>query len=168
MFNTAFAKDKNTMIFSIHSTAFGNGEAIPKEYTGEGSDLSPSLSWSGVPNSAKSYALICDDPDAPHGVFTHWLAWDIPITLSSLPAGGKQGVPLGHGIKQGKQSFGNVGYQGPMPPKGHGRHRYYFTLYALDIISLGLPDGATREQLEKIMQAHVLAKAQWMGTYERK
>ncbi|HZV13339.1 MAG TPA: YbhB/YbcL family Raf kinase inhibitor-like protein [Candidatus Kapabacteria bacterium] len=156
------------MSFTITSSSFGNGAVIPKQYTGEGEDISPELSWSGAPNGTKSFVLICDDPDAPNGTWTHWVAFDIPADLTALKSGAKKGMPLGHGIKQGHQDFGNVGYQGPMPPRGHGRHRYYFTLYALDCPSLGIPEGAARSKIEHEMQGHILAKTQWMGTYERK
>jgi len=156
------------MSFTITSSSFADSTAIPKEYSGEGKNISPALSWSGTPSNTKSFALICDDPDAPNGTWTHWTAWDIPASLSSLPAGEKTGKPIGHGIKQGKQDFGNEGYEGPMPPKGHGRHRYYFTIYALDCATLNLTDSAPRKLLEQALNGHILAKAQWMGTYERK
>ena len=164
----SFVKGNKAMTFTITSTAFNNDAAIPKEYTGEGTDMSPALSWSGAPAATKSFALICDDPDAPVGLFTHWTAWDIPATLTSLPSGEKQGKAIGHGIKQGKTSFGNIGYQGPMPPKGHGRHRYFFTLYALDTSTLNLPEGASRADLDKALHGHSIAQTQLMGTYERK
>ncbi len=156
------------MSFTITSSSFGNGTVIPKQYTGEGEDISPELSWSGAPDGTKSFVLICDDPDAPNGTWTHWVAFDIPADLAMLRSGAKKGTSLGHGIKQGKQDFGNTGYQGPMPPRGHGRHRYYFTLYALDRASLDLSEGTERSKVERAMQGRILGKTQWMGTYERK
>ncbi len=150
------------MAFTLTSTAFSDGGPIPIRHTCDGEDLSPRLTWSGAPPRTASFALIMDDPDAPVGTFTHWLLHDIPAALAELPEGvkpGQVGITL-------KNDFGRPGYGGPCPPRGHGRHRYFFTLYALDVPSLGTP--ASRAALEAVMRGHILATARLVGTYERK
>lgn len=152
-------------MFTLHAPAFRNGEVIPVEFTCEGTDQSPELIWESAPAGTKSFVLICDDPDAPGGVWTHWVAFDIPSTVTSLPAHAKH---PSEGLKEGTQSSGTVGYHGPCPPRGHGAHRYFFTLYALDRASLGLRAGAAREAVEHAMEGHVLGTASIMGRFERK
>lgn len=144
----------------ISSTQFSNKGPIPKKYTGEGDDVSPPLDFADIPSNAKTLALIVDDPDAPMGTFDHWIAWNIPATQTRLEENSR--VP-----KQGTNHFRKQSYGGPMPPNGHGPHRYFFKLYALDI-ELNLPEGSTKEQLEEAMRPHILDKAETMGTYERK
>lgn len=146
---------------SLTSTAFVDGDTIPVMYTCDGSDVSPELRWTEPPAGTKSFALIVDDPDAPKGLFTHWVLFDI--------AGAARGLAQGdHKIgRSGRNSFGKVGYGGPCPPRGHGTHRYYFTLYALDVDSLGLVEGADRAAVEAALAGHVLATAQLMGRYVR-
>ncbi len=149
------------------SNAFVNGEEIPAKYTCDGNDFSPPLSIKDVIRGAKSLALIMDDPDAPGGVFVHWVIWNIPPDTASIP----EKVPpakvvssLG-GAKQGVNDFGKVGYRGPCPPPGPP-HRYIFKLYTLDkIIDLG--PGASKAELEGVMQGHILAQATLMGRYAR-
>lgn len=149
-------------MMKLDSPVFQHGDTIPPQYTCKGKDLSPELQWRNAPAETKSFALIVDDPDAPGGTFTHWVLFDIPATLQSLPYGEKQiGV-------SGKNSFGKTGYKGPCPPPGHGVHRYFFTLYALDVVSLSLQEGASREDVEAAMQSHILEKTDYMGTFERK
>ena len=148
------------MAFRLTSSAFDNGETIPGVFTCEGDNLAPPLTWSGAPEGARSFALIMDDPDAPNGTFTHWLLYDIPADATEL----------GHHTAAGKtlrNSFGRSGYGGPCPPPGHGPHRYFFTLYALDVAQLEL-HGAARQALERALHPHVLETAQLMGRYERK
>ncbi|HTQ56912.1 MAG TPA: YbhB/YbcL family Raf kinase inhibitor-like protein [Bryobacteraceae bacterium] len=152
------------MAFKIYSSAFANGAAIPRLLTCDGADLSPALEWSGEPANTRSLVLIVDDPDAPGGVWTHWLLYDLPSSLRSLPQGYKAARPALSGVND----FGRPGYGGPCPPKGHGPHRYYFKLYALDVESLGLRPGAGRRDLERAMRGHVLAETQHMGRYERR
>ena len=147
------------MALSLTSTAFEDGAAIPRLYSCEGEDLSPPLAWSEAPEEAKSLALIVDDPDAPSGTFVHWLAWGIDPRSGGLPEG--ESAP-----SEGTGGFGESGYRGPCPPPGHGPHRYFFRLYALDQ-QLDLAPGASREELEGAMQGHVLAGAELVGTYER-
>ena len=152
-------------MFTITSPAFAEGELIPREYSCEGNDSSPELRWSHAPEGTQSFALICDDPDAPVGVWTHWVAYDIPAATTSLAKGN---VHPPKGMKEGVQSGKKMGYRGPCPPPGHGPHRYYFTIYALDCASLELRVGADRGALEKAMSGHVIGKATYMGRYERK
>ena len=145
-------------------SAFAEGAGIPKLHTGEGADLSPALEWSGEPEGTRSFALIVDDPDAPAGTWNHWLVWDIPASAHNLP----QGFSPGQTGMSGKNDFGRLGYGGPMPPKGHGPHRYYFKLHAVDVPSLGLPAGTTRRDLDRSLRGHILAEAHCMGRYERR
>jgi Raf kinase inhibitor-like YbhB/YbcL family protein len=152
------------MTFQIFSPAFPNGGWIPDLHTCQGADLSPSLEWTEAPPETRSFALILDDPDAPVGTWNHWLLYDIGSSTQSLA----QGYKTGRGDVSGKNSWGKLGYGGPCPPKGHGPHRYFFRLYALDTETLGLPAGASRENLEHTLKAHVLAETQYMGRYERK
>ncbi|MFB3776149.1 MAG: YbhB/YbcL family Raf kinase inhibitor-like protein [Bryobacteraceae bacterium] len=152
------------MSFRVESPAFSDGGSIPKLYTCEGADLSPALQWEGEPGGTRSYALIVDDPDAPAGTWNHWLLWDLPAGVHTLP----QGFKPGQAGESGTNDFGRLGYGGPCPPKGHGPHRYFFRLYALRESSLGLRRGARRADLDKALAGRVLAEAQWMGVYERK
>ena len=144
----------------ISSSQFSHQGTIPKKYTGEGEDISPPLDFADIPPNAKTLVLIVDDPDAPMGTFDHWIAWNIPANQTRLEE--NSSVP-----KQGTNHFKKQSYGGPMPPNGHGPHRYFFKLYALDT-ELNLPEGSTKEQLEEAMQPHILDQAQTMGTYERK
>lgn len=150
--------------FSVKTAAFSEGAAIPKKYTCDGSDISPALEWSGVPAATKTLALIADDPDAPIGTWTHWIAWNISPDRS-LPEGVQKTETLPDGTWQGKNDFRRIGYGGPCPPAGKA-HRYFFKLYALDT-KLELKPGASRSELESSMKSHVLAEVQLMGTYGR-
>jgi Raf kinase inhibitor-like YbhB/YbcL family protein len=143
----------------LTSSAFAHGDKIPLKHTCEGEDLSPPLSWSGAPAGTRSLALIVDDPDAPIGTFTHWVAWGIGADAEEL---GERVAPPG----EGQNDFGAVGYRGPCPPPGHGPHRYFFRLYALDS-DPELARGAGREELEAALAGHVLASAELLGRYER-
>jgi Raf kinase inhibitor-like YbhB/YbcL family protein len=153
------------MSIELSSTAFEQGATIPKEHTGDGADKSPPLHWSSPPSGTQSFALICDDPDAPRGTWVHWVLFNFPGQTRDLQAGIPATANLASGAKQGKNDFGNVGYGGPAPPKGKP-HRYFFKLYALDV-TLDLPAGATKAQLETAMKGHVLAEGQLMGKYGR-
>jgi Raf kinase inhibitor-like YbhB/YbcL family protein len=141
----------------ITTSAFKDGEAIPRALTCDGDEAPPVRELSDLPDGARSLALIMDDPDAPNGPFTHWLVYDIPVGNGPLAAG--DGKTLQNG-------FGRTGYGGPCPPPGHGRHRYYFTVYAVDVPSLGFR-GRSRQDLEDALQTHTVGKAMLMGTYER-
>ena len=149
----------------LFSPAFGNGGPIPARYAycGPGAqNLSPPLEWGGVPAGAESFALLVQDPDAPGGSFVHWVVYDLPGSLSALP----EGVSGSPELTEGANDYGTVGYGGPCPPPGPA-HRYFFTLYALRVPSLGLPSGATAAELARVMDGTVLEKAEWMGTYQR-
>ena len=148
----------------IKSSAFGSGEMIPVKYTCDGSDFSPPLEWTAGPAGTKSFALICDDPDAPMGTWVHWVVYDIPPTTAMLAEGITRERELTGGGTQGINDFRKIGYGGPCPPGG--THRYFFRLYALDTL-LGLKPGITKDQLLKAMKGHILAEAQLMGTYRR-
>jgi Raf kinase inhibitor-like YbhB/YbcL family protein len=145
--------------FELASSAFNGGEGIPEKYSCDGDNVSPSLSWRGPPDGARSLALILHDPDAPSGDFTHWVAWSIEAGASGLEEGAHPGA-------EGANGFGENGYGGPCPPPGGGTHRYVFELFALDT-EIDLEAGASREQLEDAMDGHVLGAAELVGTYER-
>lgn len=151
------------MAFQAHPLAFDENGPIPARHTGEAEDLSPAVAWCDLPDGTRSLALIVDDPDAPAGTWTHWLLWDIPAREPGLP----EGVLPGAVGTSGLNDFGNEGYGGPMPPKGHGPHRYFFKLYALDTSKLMLHHGAKRWDLEKALRGHVIAETQFVGRYER-
>jgi Raf kinase inhibitor-like YbhB/YbcL family protein len=152
------------MPFQLISSAFADGGWIPDLHTGQGADISPSLEWAQEPTGTRSFALVVDDPDAPAGSWNHWLLYDLPSKIHNLAQGWKL---TGPGIS-GKNDFGKVGYGGPCPPKGHGPHRYFFRLYALDIDTVGLPAGAQRSALDSAVKGHILAETLYMGRYERK
>jgi Raf kinase inhibitor-like YbhB/YbcL family protein len=127
--------------------------------------VSPALYWSGVTPAARSLALIADDPDAPGGTWTHWMIWNIPAHQTALPEGVPAKETLENGIFQGTNDFRRIGYGGPCPPPGKA-HRYFFRLYALDT-ALDLKAGARRQELAHAMKKHILAQAEWMGTFRR-
>ena len=149
----------------ISSPAFAEGEPIPALYTCEGSDISPPLQWSGVPAGASSLALVCDDPDAPMGTWVHWVVYHLPPQARGLPEATPCSESLPDGSLQGITDFERVGYGGPCPPPG-GAHRYFFKLYALDTRP-ELPPGATKAQLIKAMDDHILDQCQLIGTFRR-
>lgn len=145
------------MAFTISSPAFSEGATVPKQFTCDGTDAPPPIQVSNPPEGTRSFAVIMDDPDAPSGTFTHWLAYDIPVAKTDLQVGAAKTL---------RNSFGRDGYGGPCPPPGHGPHRYFFKVYAVDQPSLGL-GGKTRRDLEKALETHTLARADLMGRYER-
>jgi Raf kinase inhibitor-like YbhB/YbcL family protein len=145
-------------MMQLSGSAITEGAPIPKKYTADGVDVSPALQWQGAPPTTKSFALICDDPDAPRGTWVHWVLFNLPADKTELP----EAVPATVGV-QGKNDFGKLGYGGPSPPKGKP-HRYFFKIYALDAL-LDLKAGATKPQLEKAMAGHILAQGQLMGTW---
>jgi Raf kinase inhibitor-like YbhB/YbcL family protein len=153
------------MSFQLSSTAFEQGQTIPKVYTGEGADRSPPLTWTDPPAKTKGLALLCEDPDAPRGTFIHWIVFNLPAESRELSEDIQHQDGFPDGTLQGTTSFGKVGYGGPMPPPG-SPHRYYFRLFALDRM-LGLPAGVKSEQVYASMQGHILGKAELMGTYAR-
>jgi Raf kinase inhibitor-like YbhB/YbcL family protein len=149
----------------IESKAFNPMQPIPSQYTGDGADVSPPLSWSNVPPVAKSLVLIVDDPDAPSGTWVHWVVYDLPPAIDSLPENVPKTDTLPGGGKQGKTDFNRIGWNGPCPPGG--THRYFFKIYVLDIM-LDLPAGKTKHEIEKAMKGHIQATGELAGTYKRK
>ena len=152
------------MAITITSSAFTEGVMIPKKHTCDAEDISPDLTWSGVPKEAKSLALICDDPDAPVGTWVHWVLFNIPAAVTALAAGIPPDAVLNNGSRHGKNDFRKLGYGGPCPPGG--THRYFFKIYALDTL-LTLESGSTKAQLVAAMKGHILAEGQLMGKYKR-
>jgi Raf kinase inhibitor-like YbhB/YbcL family protein len=150
----------------VISSDFAHGERIPQRHTCDGEDASPRLEWSGVPVETRSFALICDDPDAPRGTWLHWTLYNLSAEAVQLEAGVPPLPELPSGARQGMTDFGKVGYGGPCPPPGKP-HRYFFRLYALGAV-LNLAPGVKRAELEAAMKDHVLATGTLMGTYERK
>ena len=153
----------------LHSDAFPHGGWIPREHSGEGEDLSPPLRWSRVPEGVGAFALILDDPDAPPGLWIHWVLFNLPPELRELPAGlpphGQLENGSLHGACWGVESFELLGYAGPLPPPGPA-HRYRFLLSALDG-PLPLPAGATAAQVRDAMVGHILEEAELVGRYQR-
>jgi len=159
-------EEKVMASFILNSGAFTDGAALPTDFTCDGADLSPPLQWSEPPSGTKSFALVVDDPDAPSGTFRHWAAFNIPATARNLaPGAGNNSEGM---MAQAKNDFGNTGYGGACPPKGHGPHRYRFKLFALDTDKLDLQPGAKIEQVEAAAAEHSLGRAELTGTYERK
>jgi len=148
----------------IKSSVFDEGGMIPAKYTCDAENVSPPLSWSSLPDGTKSLALICDDPDAPVGTWVHWVVFNLPPDSDGLPEHVPPQKKLSDGALQGLNDFRKIGYGGPCPPGG--THRYFFKLYALDMV-LDLQAGSTKAALERAMQGQVLAEARLMGTYRR-
>jgi len=148
----------------LESPAFANGDAIPSEFTADGANASPPLSWNRAPQGTRSFAVLCIDPDAPRGEFTHWVLWNIAAGARKVDSSLRQEHFLG---VAGTNDFGRVGWGGPQPPLGHGPHRYVFRLFALDVRELPLAEGATRSDLEGAMAGHIVAIAETVGVYER-
>jgi hypothetical protein len=150
---------------ALTSPTIAQGAAIPGEFACTGGDRSPELAWSGAPKSTVSFALVVDDPDAPGGTFVHWVAYNIPASATSLPAGVPQSADIPGGGKQGMNSFGHLGYNGPCPPPGK-THHYRFHLYALDS-KLNVADKADGAAIQSPIKGHVLAEAELVGTFQR-
>ena len=147
------------MSLQVRSPAFSEGSEIPRKYTCDGQNDAPPLEWEGVPRSARSLAVICDDPDAPSGTFTHWVLYNIPGSAHGLPEHPTVGT-------SGVNGFGKTGFGGPCPPKNDRPHHYRFHLYALDLDSLG-PAGLSKEDALSAMRGHVLDEGELVGTYKR-
>jgi Raf kinase inhibitor-like YbhB/YbcL family protein len=152
------------MAFELTSTAFVHGESIPRKYSCDGEDISPPLAWSDPPAGTQSFALTFDDPDAPAGVWVHWLLFNIPADARALPDGVPADAELPDGSLNGVNSWRRMGYGGPCPPGG--THRYVFKLHALDTM-LDLEAGASKKELLQAMEGHILAQAELMGPYTR-
>lgn len=153
------------MSIEFTSTAFQQGETIPKDYTGDGRNASPPLRWQDPPAGTQCFAVVCEDPDAPRGTFTHWIIFNLPAEARELREGVQHESALQDGSRQGKNGFGKIGYGGPAPPAGKP-HRYFFKLYALDQL-LSLKAGADRTAVLAAMKGHILAESQLMGMYGR-
>src|SRR5579884_2865050 len=150
------------MAFTLSSPAFPPGGRIPRDHTCDGADRSPPLAWDGVPEGTRAFALICDDPDAPAGTWVHWVLYDLPPTAHETVRALPRAETLPDGARQGRNDFGRSGYGGPCPPPGKP-HRYFFKLYALDA-AVALQPGATKKELLRAMEGHILAEAHLMGT----
>jgi Raf kinase inhibitor-like YbhB/YbcL family protein len=148
----------------LKSIAFEAGATIPKQYTGDGQNISPPLAWTAAPEHTKSFALICDDPDAPAGTWVHWVIFNLPGEMRELPENIPSRKSLANGAKQGLNDFHQIGYGGPYPP--HGEHRYFFKLYALDA-KLDLDAGLKKANLLKAIEGHILAESKLLGKYRR-
>jgi hypothetical protein len=146
---------------SLTSDAFQNNGAIPAQYTCDGANQSPALSWGEPPQGTKSFALVVDDPDAPGGTHRHWGAFDIPANTRSIAAGQAIG-------SQAMNDSGKSGYAGPCPPPGHGVHHYHFKLFALGIDKLGVPANSKVADVENAASQHAVGQAELIGTYERR
>ncbi|MBI4350179.1 MAG: YbhB/YbcL family Raf kinase inhibitor-like protein [Elusimicrobia bacterium] len=159
------------MTLTVTSPAFGNNEYIPAKHACGGPDVSPELKWAGLPEGAKSVAVIMDDPDAPPGTWVHWILFNIPPALDGLKENVAKTEVLPDGSRQGRvwgvseDDFSRIGYFGPCPPPGKP-HRYFFKVYVLDEL-LGLPAGTTKSALLKAMEGHILARAELVGLYKR-
>ena len=151
------------MTIEVRSSAFEEGEAIPTRYTCDGLDVSPPLTWGSVPDETQSLVLIAEDPDAPRGTFVHWVIYNLPPDTRRLPEDIPKQLELSSGAVQGVNGAGGVGYMGPCPP--NGTHRYFFKIYALDT-GVDLGGRATKEDLMRVMERHVIAEGRLMGTYQ--
>ncbi len=154
------------MTITLTSSAFAEGAAIPAKHTCDGINVSPPLEWRGVPGGTRQVALIVDDPDAPAGTWVHWVLYGLDASFSDLTEGLPAGQRLNNGALQGTNDFKKLGYGGPCPPRGKA-HRYFFKIYALDV-ELSLKPGASKADLERAMQGHIIAQGQLMGTYQRR
>lgn len=150
------------MTLMLRSEAFSDGDAIPRRFTCDGGDVSPPLGWTSAPELTKGFALIMDDPDAPAGVWVHWVVFNVPPEVSEIREGGSRSLP--RGADHGANSWGRKGYGGPCPPGG--THRYFFKLYALDV-ELDVAPGVTAEVLSRAMTGHIIGEATLMGRYSR-
>jgi Raf kinase inhibitor-like YbhB/YbcL family protein len=150
----------------LNSEAFFDGGPIPREHTCDGEDRSPQLKWTGAPVEGKSFVLLVDDPDAPNGLFHHWACYDIPAYHAELveDAGRPQGF---EDFRHGVNDFRELGYRGPCPPHGHGRHRYRFRLLALDCAELPIRTHPTCVEVEEAARKHLISEARLIGYYQR-
>ncbi|HEX2951484.1 MAG TPA: YbhB/YbcL family Raf kinase inhibitor-like protein [Armatimonadota bacterium] len=153
------------MDIRLKSSAFSEGDRIPERYTCDGANISPPLQWTNVPITTKGLAIICDDPDAPSGTWTHWIIWNIPTDITDLPEHVSPRPMLDNGAIQGMNDSFTIGYSGPCPPKGP-EHNYHFTIYALETL-LSLSGQVQKEQLLQAMQGHILSQGVLMGRYGR-
>lgn len=152
------------MTMRLISSAIAENGKIPLRFTCDGADVSPPLAWTGAPSAARSFAIICSDPDAPAGIWFHWAIFDIPARTTDLP----ERYPADNGTaRQAINDFHRKGYGGPCPPPGHGRHHYHFKLYAIDVERLDLPPSASCRDVEGEAAVNALAIAELIGVYSR-
>ena len=166
--NQIFSQTKSkikTMEMKVYSSAFKDGNFIPSKYSCEGANVSPQLHWNNAPKDVKSYAIILNDPDAPSGDFVHWIVYNIPGNMKELHEDVTPSRNVPEEVMFGTNSFGRIGYGGPCPPPGKP-HRYFFRIYALNTIMHHLESGATKQQLLKAMEGHIIAEGSLMGRYQ--
>ena len=154
------------MPLMLTSPAIAPGGEIPAQYTCDGADISPPLTWSGLPNGTQSLVLVIEDPDAPSGVFRHWAAFDIPAGSPGLAAGYAANRPAAS-FHEARNDFGKAGYGGPCPPKGHGTHHYHIRLLAISRSALDLKAPATTLDVLKATEPYVIERTELVGTYHR-
>ena len=154
------------MGMQLQSSAFTNGERLPLRFSCDGEDISPPLEWSGVPDGTHSFAIFCDDPDAPSGTFHHWALYDIPRTTRELPEGFASVVTRSL-VLHGRNDFGRIGYGGACPPRGHAPHHYHFKLMALDCGHLDTQGARNADEIEALAKGRCIAEAELIGTYSR-
>ena len=162
--NDKKAESSTNLNITVSSDAFQEGEMIPKKYTCDGEDVSPSVSWTGLPAETKSVVLVCDDPDAPGDTWVHWILYNLPPNSGGLPEGVPPAEMLDGGGNHGINSWNRYGYGGPCPPSGV--HRYFFKIYALDTV-LDIDARATEKNVLQAMEGHILIQGQLMGKYSR-
>jgi Raf kinase inhibitor-like YbhB/YbcL family protein len=154
------------MNIAINSTEFASGQVIPVRFTCDGQDISPPLRWAQAPEGTKSFALLVEDPDAPSGTFDHWVLFNIPPVTTELPEGIPNLPVLDNGMKQGVNGFKRIGYGGPCPPRQDDPHRYFLRIYALEI-ELPIQEGASKDDVRRAMEGHIIAEGVLVGTYAR-
>ena len=154
------------MPLMLTSPAIPPGSEIPAQYTCDGADISPPLSWSGTPEGTRSLVFVVEDPDAPSGTFRHWVVFDIPPAARGLDAGYSANRPAA-GLHEARNDFGKTGYGGPCPPPGHGAHHYHFRLLAISRPALDLPSGAPAVDVLRAVQPYVIQQAEFVTTYHR-
>jgi Raf kinase inhibitor-like YbhB/YbcL family protein len=159
-----FAEKGNIMTLQLKSPAFAEGSTIPRKYTRDGDNVSPPLQWSGAPRGTRSFALLCEDPDAPSGTFRHWAVANIPSDKNALSEGLGQDTD---GCDVAANDFGRAAYDGPAPPRGHGLHHYHFRLAALDVEAIPVSPDESATELWNAVRPHIVAEAQTVGTYQR-
>jgi Raf kinase inhibitor-like YbhB/YbcL family protein len=147
----------------LTSSAFADDGKMPTRFSCDGANVSPPLAWSGAPKEARSFAIVCSDPDAPSGVWYHWAIFDIPRDAAEL----HEHCTSDGASPQARNDFGKTGYGGPCPPRGHGRHHYHFELFALDVARLNLPATAGCREVEAAARSHALATTELVGVYSR-
>ena len=143
----------------LRASTFHDGDLIPSQHAGEGNDTAVELQWTNAPAGTRSFVLLVEDPDAPNGTFVHWLRYDVPATARAVKTNESE-IGL-----EGLNDFDTTAWRGPAPPPDHGQHRYFFRLFALDVPTLDLPEGARADAVQQRMQGHVVGRAELVGRY---